>query len=221
MVADIVLISDPAVVAVPVVECGEPLRDVRQHADLRLDSRRADPSGAYAFLRSGLLDRLVAAQAALPAGLRLLIWEGYRPASLQSAYFTKYCDLLRAENPQWPPETVASMASRYISPPEVAPHVAGAAVDLTLCDAAGAELDMGTAVNASPEDSDGACYFAAPAVTGAARANRDLLARVLSGAGLVNYPTEWWHWSYGDRYWAFATGAEHARYAAIDSRTVG
>ena len=31
---------------------------------------------------------------------------------------------------------------------------------------------------------------------------------VLSAAGLVNYPTEWWHWSYGDRYWALATGAD-------------
>jgi len=28
----------------------------------------------------------------------------------------------------------------------------------------------------------------------------------------VNYPTEWWHWSYGDRYWAFVTGAPHALY---------
>jgi D-alanyl-D-alanine dipeptidase len=31
----------------------------------------------------------------------------------------------------------------------------------------------------------------------------------------VNYPTEWWHWSYGDRYWALMTGAPAARY---DSR---
>jgi len=25
---------------------------------------------------------------------------------------------------------------------------------------------------------------------------------VLAGAGLVNYRTQWWHWSFGDRYWA-------------------
>jgi hypothetical protein len=29
---------------------------------------------------------------------------------------------------------------------------------------------------------------------------------------LVNYPTEWWHWFYGDRYWAMSTGGSHARY---------
>jgi len=29
---------------------------------------------------------------------------------------------------------------------------------------------------------------------------------VLSAAGLVNYPAEWWHWSYGDQYLAFQAG---------------
>lgn len=50
-----------------------------------------------------------------------------------------------------------------------------------------------------------------------ARAHRGLLARVLGGAGLVNYPTEWWHWSYGDRYWALVTGAPAALYGPIET----
>ena len=52
-------------------------------------------------------------------------------------------------------------------------------------------------------------------MTGQARAHRELLARVLGGAGLVNYPTEWWHWSYGDRYWALMTGAPAALYGLV------
>ena len=39
------------------------------------------------------------------------------------------------------------------------------------------------------------CYFAAGNISGTARQNRTLLANALEGAGLVNYPTEWWHWS--------------------------
>ncbi|MEU4085934.1 hypothetical protein AB0F76_16860, partial [Streptomyces aureus] len=31
-------------------------------------------------------------------------------------------------------------------------------------------------------------------------------------AGLGNYPTEWRHWSYGERAWALATGAGQALY---------
>jgi zinc D-Ala-D-Ala dipeptidase len=45
-----------------------------------------------------------------------------------------------------------------------------------------------------------------------ALARAGLLAQVLRCAGLVNYPTEWWHWTYGDRYWALMTGAAAAVY---------
>jgi D-alanyl-D-alanine dipeptidase len=45
-----------------------------------------------------------------------------------------------------------------------------------------------------------------------ARSHRDILSTALTAAGLVNYPTEWWHWSYGDRYWALKTGATVAHY---------
>lgn len=71
---------------------------------------------------------------------------------------------------------------------------------------------MGTRVNASPEESDGACYTDAGNISHEARANRRVLGDALTAAGLVNYPTEWWHWSYGDRYWALATGAGSALY---------
>ncbi len=105
-----------------------------------------------------------------------------------------------------------SAASRYVSPPEIAPHSAGAAVDLTLADADGRELDLGTRMNASPEESAGACYTQAATITAEAREHRDILGAALTSAGLVNYPTEWWHWSYGDRYWALESGAIAACY---------
>ena len=107
------------------------------------------------------------------------------------------------------------LASRYVSPPEVAPHTAGAAVDVTLRGADDVELDLGCPVNASPEDSAGRCYTSHPDVDGEPLLLRKALATALERAGLVNYPTEWWHWSYGDRYWALATGAEHALYGPV------
>ena len=67
----------------------------------------------------------------------------------------------------------------------------------------------------APEDSDGRCYTAHPDVVGEALLRGRALAAALEGAGLVNYPTEWWHWSYGDRYWAYATGAERALYGPL------
>ncbi len=75
---------------------------------------------------------------------------------------------------------------------------------------------MGTRMNASPEESDGACYTHANSISGAARAHRDTLCRVMSAAGFVNYPTEWWHFSYGDRYWALHAGQAAAVYGPCD-----
>ncbi|WP_345572606.1 M15 family metallopeptidase [Nonomuraea rosea] len=207
------LISDPLVTGIPVMESGEPLADVRGR--LRVDTRLADDAGAYAHLRSGLLDRLERAERRLPGGYHLLIVEGYRPIATQRRIFDAYRAELHTTFPEMSPEESYVAASRYVSPVEVAPHTAGAAVDLTLCDPDGVEYDMGTQVNDNPEQSDGACYTAAPGISSDARAHRKLLAAALEPAGLVNYPTEWWHWSYGDRYWAMVTRSAAARYGPV------
>ncbi|UZI26994.1 M15 family metallopeptidase [Streptomyces sp. VB1] len=214
---EIVLMSDPKVAAVPVHECGERLTDVRRDGSLLVDERKwQDSAGAFAHLREGVLDRLLKAQTQLPQGMRLLFVEGYRPPSLQRRYFDEYAAQLRAEHPEWGAEQVRSAASRYVSPPEIAPHSAGAAVDLTLADDGGRELDMGTRMNASPEESAGACYTEADNISDEARSHREILGTALTAAGLVNYPTEWWHWSYGDRYWALQTGGAVAHYGPVE-----
>ncbi|MEU7022583.1 M15 family metallopeptidase [Streptomyces sp. NPDC046203] len=209
---EIVLMSDPKIAAIPVVECGERLVDVRRGDSLLVDTREQDPADVFAYLREGVLERLVKAQAMLPKGLRLLFVEGYRPPSLQRKYFEEYADQLRAAHLDWSAEQIHSAASRYVSPPDIAPHSAGAAVDLTLADADGRELDLGTRMNADPEESEGACYTQAANISEEARANRHLLGTALTAAGMVNYPTEWWHWSFGDRYWALITGEATALY---------
>ncbi|MDC2954395.1 M15 family metallopeptidase [Streptomyces gilvifuscus] len=214
--SEIILMADARVAAVPVEDNGEPLVDVRK-ALLVDDRKHEDSRGAEVHLRRGVLERLLTAQALLPDGLRLLFVEGYRPPPLQRLYFERYADELRAAHPDWPAGRVRSAASRFVSPPALAPHSAGAAVDLTLVDPDGRELDLGTPMNAGPEQSDGACYTGARNITAEARAHRAVLGAALGAAGLVNYPTEWWHWSYGDRYWALATGAPAALYGPQES----
>jgi zinc D-Ala-D-Ala dipeptidase len=207
--SSIILMGDPRMTAVPVSDNGEELTDVRDHG-LRVSAIRADGAGDFAHVRAGLAARLLQAAGELPRGVNLLLVEGYRPPALQRRYFESYLRSLRAAAPGGDEERLRLLASRYVSPPEIAPHSAGAAIDLTLCAGDGTELDLGTPVNATPEQSAGACYTRHPSVGGEARRNRDALTRALRAAGLVNYPTEWWHWSYGDRYWAMATGAPTA-----------
>lgn len=201
-----ILLSDPRVRAVPVVENGEPL--VRLPHEL-------SPAGA--LVRAGLAERLVAADRRLPAGVRLRVVEGFRPVAEQRAIIARYDGELRALHPGIETAELARLSSRFVAPVEVAPHVAGAAVDLTLVDVLGEELDLGTAIDATPEQSDGRCWFAAAGIGPDARAHRALLAAVLEEQELVNYPTEWWHWSHGDRYWALTTGAPHALYGPLSA----
>jgi D-alanyl-D-alanine dipeptidase len=212
---NVVLMVDPRVSAIQVIDNGEALVDVRA-SDLPVSSYRADNTGAFAHVRAGVMDRLLRAADALPAGLRLLMIEGYRPVALQRQYFDGYLNSLRPAHPRADHEDLRKLASRFVSPPEIAPHSAGAAVDVTLCTEDGHELDFGTRVNADPEESNGACYTDHPSVSENAKRNRAVLTAALSTAGFVNYPTEWWHWSYGDRYWAMVAGASNALYGPCE-----
>ncbi|MFD3590501.1 M15 family metallopeptidase [Streptomyces sp. NPDC058683] len=211
----LVLMSDPRVAAIPVRECGEPLVDVRDY-NFRVDPRKQDPLGAFTHVREGVLARLKHARSLLPAGTDLLFIEGYRPLSLQHRYFTEYRDELAAAQPGWTAEQLHHAASRYVSPPEIAPHSAGAAVDVTLVDQDGHELDLGTRVNASPEESDGACFTHAPNLSDQARHHRMLLLNAMESAGFTNYGTEFWHFSVADRYDALMRQESHARYGPIE-----
>jgi len=199
------LLSDPRVAAVPVRAVDEPLVALGPEF-----------GPGTALVRRELATRLRSARAALPAGVRLRVVEGYRPAHQQQAIIERYSAEVRAVRPGIGEPELHILTSRYVAPLAVAPHVAGAAVDVTLVDPSGQELDLGTAIDATPEQSGGRCYFAADGISREARANRDLLARVLCREGLVNYPTEWWHYSFGDRYWALATGAAAALYGPVD-----
>ena len=46
--------------------------------------------------------------------------------------------------------------------------------------------------------------------------NRQLLYEVMTGVGFVNYPLEYWHYSYGDYYWAKANGVDSAIYGIME-----
>ena len=219
-----VLLSDVRVTRIPVDAHDEEL--VWVVASSRLTVADAIPvppargvvpptARVHDLLRRNVAHRLARAAGALPPGVRLHLAEGYRPPTVQAALFEAHRRRLVEDLPGIDVVESHRLASRFVAPPSVAAHPSGAAVDVTLEDRDGRPLDMGTAIDATPEDSDGACYLDAPGISAVARDNRRLLAASLGSAGFVNYPTEWWHWSYGDRYWAFVTGARAALYAEV------
>lgn len=50
-----------------------------------------------------------------------------------------------------------------------------------------------------------------------AKDNRKILLEIMQDQNFVNYPTEWWHFSYGDRYWAYHQPTKNAIYGSADN----
>ncbi|MFF7928428.1 M15 family metallopeptidase [Streptomyces mirabilis] len=206
-----ILLSDPKVINIPVQDCREPLAEIASVPVIVLDPRERDEAGTYGRVRIGVLERLRSASETLPDGVRLLVIEGHRSSTEQARRFALHEDRLRHSGITDPVD-LRRRASAFVSPVEMAPHCAGAALDLTLIDAEGVELDMGGAVNGHRTGDEKYCPLDASGLSDQARHNRHLLAQAMGGAGFVNYPTEWWHWSYGDRYWALISKADSAIY---------
>ena len=92
---------------------------------------------------------------------------------------------------------------RYVADPARGSiHSFGLALDVTLLDAAGRELDMGTGFDDMTLLSHPALearFLASGELAAAQAANRQLLRDAMFQAGFVGINTEWWHFDCGDR----------------------
>src|SRR5215210_3723404 len=206
-----VLVDDPGVLAVPIRECGEPMVDLCEYP--LLDTTRHPKARSEAetrlHCREGVAQRLLRADSRLPERIRLLIVECHRPLELQDAYWEDQLESLRELHPDWPEDKHATENAKFVAPPEIVPpHSTRGAVDLVMVDADGEELDMGSALN----EKGPLMPTYARGLDQEARQNRLLFLEAMESSGFVNYPLEWWHFSYGDRYWAYAKGEPAAIY---------
>jgi len=218
---DLTLIGDDEVKAIPVKESGEELLDLSTaFSTLRFDWTRdhvQKKSASISLGRRTVGEKLIQAQKLLPKDLQLLVKECHRPMSVQRGFWDGYTAYLRNKFPTWSDSEIYRECSKLNAPLDVAPHTTGGAVDLTLAYQDGKPLDMGTRFNAEPIETENATYTGATNITTEARKNRQILMSVMSKVGFVNYPTEWWHWSYGDKYWALMTSAPAAIYGSKEA----
>lgn len=155
-------------------------------------------------LRQGVLERLLCASRRLPADFEIVVIDAHRTRAFQAELLAYYRNA--AQTP------LAGFVSDPWSDTPVPPHTTGGAVDLTLS-WRGAVLGLGTDFDAFLP---GAALAALEDhVVSPARELRRLLASVLHAEGMSVLGSEWWHWSYGDQYWAGQTGAANAVYAEV------
>lgn len=138
------------------------------------------------YLRYGTALKLAEVQKRLEEkGLRLKVWDSYRPFVVQEALY-----YAAGQNPNWVSDPYKDTGKKT--------HVRGVAVDCTIVDSASRELEMPTlyldfkkgaermkhSFNDLPDD---------------VLANRALLKETMIACGMEPYSNEWWH--YQDTDW--------------------
>lgn len=214
-------IADPILESIEVAECGDPLVNVKSLGTLAYGPPPDTPltKGDYTFMRQGVYERLLKAQTLLPGGWRFRLYEGYRSIQVQTLLFDDHFAELKYAHPDATDQWLFDETARLVSPVKfldghanIPPHNTGAAVDVELLDEAGELVDMGMACKDWLIVDPNLCNSETPMINELQRANRAILFRVMREVGFVNYFREWWHFSYGDRLWAYLLDKPNALY---------
>ena len=189
---------------VAIVEGGEPLVAVEGIACVNAYRAVGWPGTTdTVWLRAGVVDQLHAVEAVLPDGFTLAIFDGWRsPVTVRALWDHYYGPRSTLE-----PGFLADPDDTDIIPP----HGTGGAVDLTLA-WQGVPLSLGTAFD---DFSERAHLRAIEDEPGPARELRRLQHWAMVAAGFAPNPMEWWHFSWGDQWWAATTGADHAVHGPV------
>lgn len=201
--------AKPTVQVSPATTAGQAgLVDVSTLApDIRVEMRYAGsdnftgaPVPGYEAKKCLLLKPVAEALAKVQADLRsqglpLTIFDCYRPVRAVHAFVDWAHDLSdqRTKAEHYPNVDKSALLGPYIA--ETSGHSRGATVDLGLlrCEAQNCTpLDMGAEFDlfdprANTDD---------PGITAAQHANRKILLDAMKQHGFVNYPLEWWHFTF-------------------------
>ncbi len=130
---------------------------------------------AECFLRLKTVKALVKANTKfMKKGYRIQLFDCYRPLDIQKRMWQIVSN----------PDYVADPAKGSI-------HNRGGAVDITLVDTDGKQLDMGTSFDFfGPEANH---YF--DNLPDEVKKNRILLKRIMQKSGFVSFDSEWWHYN--------------------------
>lgn len=207
--------------------CDEPFVEVASYSGGRItvdmQYYRQGRCGSIneAYLRLSVAKMLVRVAENLPNGYKIKIYDAWRPFEVQKDLFDQYLSeiSLLPENLGKSQEELVALAKKFVSLPDrknrfAYVHSSGGAVDLTLTDENGVELDMGCGFD----------DFSDLAATDAFEndesslvcKNRRILYNAMTEAGFTNYPPEWWHYDFGDLFWA-ASVDEAVKYPSVYS----
>ncbi len=184
---------------VHVKECYEHLEEMVNHHKIIINTDETP-----VLLRKTVANKLYRIADDLPDGVCLKIYRAYSSRIDLSQKWNEELAKMEKENPDMGKAKLLSLLNKKCSNPEksMGGHDTGAAVDVALCDKNGNDFDYGSKCREK----------AVKRANEAQKKNRSHLVKVMKSQGFVNNPTQWWHFSYGDKTWALYKGK---RFGAI------
>ena len=149
------------------------LADMRYATENNFTGKKVYPV-SVCVLRKETAEKLAAANAEFNKdGYRIKVWDAYRPPYVQKIFWDLVPD------------------DRYVANPQTggSKHNRGGAVDMTLVDTQGNELEMPSAF----DDFSEKAARNSPAMSEGARKNVEYFSNVMAKHGFIPYEHEWWH----------------------------
>ena len=176
--------------------------------------------GNSIYVRKQVATKLINAQVELERvcnSFKLCIAYGYRSPEIQEKYFNKSLERAREMKKGLTEEEYLELAHSMSAHIKSAGHTVGGAVDLTIWDTGNnTELDMGSKI---AEFGDIAYTFY-PDINDKQKENRLLLQKIMLDQGFAPFLGEWWHFSFGDKEWAFYYKQPFALYDIVDIKDI-
>lgn len=224
---DIPTYSDKRITDIPIQDIDEEMVDVFDVKDNLVDMLPtptvpfSEPTfnagfSCSSFIRKSLHERLKALSYNMKRlsnrDFTVFVYEGLRTLDIQEKLFNTCVEELKEEFPDLSKTEIIKLAEKNISHPNNnPPHSTGGAVDIRVWDVEKSEyVDMGTFGNYWGKNPQAFTFCIG--LTDEQKKNRHLLLTAAAMSGLVNYPCEWWHFSYGDQYFCYWTGNKKAIY---------
>jgi len=195
--------------SIHVLDCGEKIQEVAPSNKLIVSSK----TGGVELLRTDVIRRLIRASQMLDNNMTLILIEGFRSRERQAELWEAQLKVVKGAHPDKSEEEQERITRLSVAKPVGmgGGHQTGGAVDVTLGDENGVELDMGTLVQEfselTPTESVG--------LSEEVQSRRDLLLNIMNDSGFSNFPGEWWHFSYGDQMWAAYKKRKKAIYGPL------
>lgn len=223
-------IADIAVKKILIEEVNDPLVDLNEVNNPRIvplvsiDKKYDAGHLENGKVRKGLYGKLLLLLEDLPHNISIAFFEGYRPLWKQKEYFeNKFKEILKqyGDNDL---ERAYSETCKFVSPfiDNVPVHCTGAAIDFMLFTIAnnGAKILLDCGKFGVIWGANDQTQTFSLNLTEEQKQNRLMLLNAATKAGLVNYGYEWWHYSYGDRAWAYVEEKEKAIYGLINEEAI-